>query len=124
MTRASSSRAAFGRALAARDEISITVKGRKTGRAITLPIWFVLDGDTLWLLPVQGSRSQWFRNVRADPTMTIRAGTARRTFSAKASRVQRIIRAVVSKFRAKYGAADVARYYSGFDAAVRVPLEG
>ena len=112
------------RALRARDEISITVKGRRTRKAITLPVWFALDGDTMWLLPVRGSRSQWFRNVRADPTVTIGAGRARRTFAVKPSGSRKIVGAVLRKFRAKYGAGDVARYYSGFDAAVRVPLGG
>ena len=35
-------------------EIKITVTGRKSGRAISIPVWFVLEGDKLYLLPVQG----------------------------------------------------------------------
>jgi chorismate mutase len=32
------------------------------------------------------------------------------------------VRDVVEKFRAKYGAGEVAKYYSKFDVAVAVPL--
>ena len=40
-------------------EIKISVTGRKSGRAISRPVWFVLEGDKLYLLPVQGSDTQW-----------------------------------------------------------------
>jgi hypothetical protein len=43
-------------------EIQINVTGRKTGRSITNIVWFVLEGDKLYLLPVKGSDSQWFKN--------------------------------------------------------------
>jgi hypothetical protein len=33
------------------------------------------------------------------------------------------VRGIVEKFRAKYGAADVQRYYSKFDVAVEVSLD-
>jgi hypothetical protein len=41
-------------------QINITVTGRKSGRAISNPVWFVLDEDRLYLLPVQGSDTQWY----------------------------------------------------------------
>jgi hypothetical protein len=37
------------------DELTITVTGRRSGRKISLPLWFALDGQTLHLLPVTGS---------------------------------------------------------------------
>ena len=39
-------------------EIKITVTGRKSGKPSTPPVWFVAEGDTLYLLPVQGSDTQ------------------------------------------------------------------
>lgn len=39
-------------------EITISVTGRKSGRTISIPIWFVLDQDTLYLLPVYGSDTE------------------------------------------------------------------
>jgi hypothetical protein len=110
------------RALRRRKEISITVRGRRSGRAITLPVWFVLEDRTLWLLPVAGSRSSWFRNLEAQPVLTLRAGRSRATVRAAPRRSRALARRVADKFRAKYGREDVARYYARFDAAVQVPL--
>jgi deazaflavin-dependent oxidoreductase (nitroreductase family) len=33
-------------------EIEISVTGRNSGRTISIPVWFVLDGENLYLLPV------------------------------------------------------------------------
>jgi len=71
----------FMRALQARKEISITVKGRRSGRELSLPVWFVREGNTLWLLPLHGSRTQWYRNVVADHAVTVHAG--RRAWGAR-----------------------------------------
>lgn len=39
-------------------QIKLRVIGRKTGKTISVPVWFVLEGDALYLLPVQGSDTQ------------------------------------------------------------------
>jgi len=62
------------RTLDSSKELEITVTGRKTGKKITLPIWFVKDGGKLLFLPVQGSETNWFRNIKHSPTMRISAG--------------------------------------------------
>jgi hypothetical protein len=36
-------------------QIKISVVGRKSGRTISIPVWFVLEGEKLYLLPVQVS---------------------------------------------------------------------
>jgi deazaflavin-dependent oxidoreductase (nitroreductase family) len=54
-------------------EIKITVTGRNSGRAISVPVWFVLDDDNLYLLPVEGSDTQWYKNVRKNPSIRINA---------------------------------------------------
>jgi deazaflavin-dependent oxidoreductase (nitroreductase family) len=63
-------------------EITISVTGRKSGRTISNPIWFVYEDDKLYLLPVQGSDTQWYKNVLANPKMTIKAGKSEADFSA------------------------------------------
>jgi hypothetical protein len=35
-------------------EINLSVTGRKSGRCISQPVWFVWDGDELYHLPVRG----------------------------------------------------------------------
>jgi deazaflavin-dependent oxidoreductase (nitroreductase family) len=98
-------------------EITITVTGRKSGRAISIPVWFVLDGEKLYLLPVQGSDTQWYKNVAKNPSIRIKAGGAEAEFSA-APITDPQVSSVVEKFRAKYGTNDVKKYYSKFDVAV------
>ena len=39
-------------------QIKISVIGRKSGQTISIPVWFVLEGEKLYLLPVQGSDSE------------------------------------------------------------------
>jgi len=105
------------------NEIKITVTGRKSGRPISNPVWFVLDGDTLYLLPVTGSDTQWYKNVLADPTIRIEAGGVQRELKAVPITRAAEVEAVVEKFRKKY-AADVKKYYSKFDVAVLSRLNG
>ena len=99
-------------------EINITVTGRKSGRAISIPVWFVLEGDKLYLLPVQGSDTQWYKNVLKNPM--IRIGAAGADAEVKVVPVTNAaqVSSVVKKFRAKYGANDVKKYYSKFDVAI------
>ena len=52
-------------------EISLTVKGRKSGRDIPRPVWFVREGNTLYLLPVKGLDTNWHKNLQVDSTLKI-----------------------------------------------------
>jgi deazaflavin-dependent oxidoreductase (nitroreductase family) len=99
-------------------EITISVTGRKSGRTISNPIWFVYEDDKLYLLPVQGSDTQWYKNVLANPKMTIKAGKSEADFSAVPITESASVASVVDKFRNKYGAGDVKKYYSKFDVAI------
>jgi deazaflavin-dependent oxidoreductase (nitroreductase family) len=57
-------------------EITITVTGRKSGRAISIPVWFALEEGKLYLVPVSGSDTQWYKNVLSNPSIRIQAGGA------------------------------------------------
>ena len=99
-------------------EITITVTGRKSGRAISIPVWFVSEDDKLYLLPVQGSDTQWYKNVLKNPMIRIDARGAEAEFKVVPITDAKSVASVVEKFRAKYGAKDVKKYYSKFDVAV------
>jgi deazaflavin-dependent oxidoreductase (nitroreductase family) len=101
-------------------EITISVTGRKSGRTISTPVWFVWDDENLYLLPVQGSDTQWYKNVLNNPLIRIAARDAKADFKAVSITDAKQVSSVVEKFRAKYGANDVKRYYSKFDVAVLV----
>lgn len=100
------------------NEIDLSVTGRKTGRIISQPVWFVFDADKLYLLPVRGSDTQWYKNVLKNPTIRVDARGAESEFNAAPIRDAAQVAAVVEKFRAKYGAGDVKKYYSKLDVAV------
>jgi deazaflavin-dependent oxidoreductase (nitroreductase family) len=104
-------------------QINITVTGRKSGRTISIPVWFVFEDDKLYLLPVKGSDTQWYKNVHNNPTIRIDARGAGAEFQAVPITDAKQVSSVVEKFRAKYG-ADVKKYYSKFDVAVLAEMQG
>src|SRR5215472_110685 len=108
--------------LARYQQIKISVIGRKSGQTISGPVWFVLEGEKLYLLPVQGSKTQWYKNVLANPSIRIDARGVDGEFRAQPKTDARTVKSVIEKFREKYNAANVKKYYSGFDVAVVVPL--
>jgi deazaflavin-dependent oxidoreductase (nitroreductase family) len=99
-------------------EIDLSVTGRKSGRTISQPVWFVWDEDKLYLLPVRGSDTQWYKNALKNPTIRIAARDAEAEFNAVPITDAKQVASVVEKFRAKYGAGDVKKYYSKLDVAV------
>lgn len=103
-------------------EIKINVTGRKSGRNISIPVWFVFEGDKLTLLPVEGSHTQWYQNVLKNPKIGIDAKGAKAELKAVPVTDAKQVGSVVEKFREKYGAGDVKKYYSNFDVAVSVPM--
>jgi len=104
-------------------EISIVVTGRKSGRPISIPIWFVLEGDKLYLLPVQGSDTQWYKNALKNPSIQIESGGEKAELKVTPITDSKQVASVAEKFRAKYGHSDVKKYYSKFDAAVVADLQ-
>jgi hypothetical protein len=103
-------------------EIRLSIKGRKSGRDIPRPVWFVHEDNMLYLLPVQGSDTKWYKNMLFDPTLKISVNgvevSARGKRITDSNRVDDVIR----KFRSKYGEGQVKKYYSKFDVAVEVLL--
>ena len=99
-------------------EIKISVTGRKSGRTISNPVWFVAEDDKLYLLPVKGSDTQWYKNVLKKPSIRIQAGDAEGEFKVVPVTHAKQVASVEEKFRAKYGAGDVKKYYSKLDVAV------
>jgi deazaflavin-dependent oxidoreductase (nitroreductase family) len=104
------------------NEIVLSVTGRKSGREISNPVWFVLEGDTLYLLPIIGTDSHWYRNVLKTPTVRIVADGVEATLEARPITDPAKVAEVIERFRAKYGADQVERYYPNPNVAVEVPL--
>ena len=104
-------------------QIKLSVTGRKSGKTISMPVWFVLEEDKLYLLPVRGSDTLWYQNVLQNPSIRIDARGAEAEFRAVPVTDAHAVKSVIEKFREKYGAKDVKKYYSKFDVAVVVEVD-
>ena len=113
----------FEERLSRHRQITISVTGRKSGRTISIPVWFVFRGGTLYLLPVEGSATQWYKNLLHNPQIQIATRGAKQQIRAVPITAVKAVNAVVENFREKYGASDVKKYYSKFDVAVEVELD-
>ena len=111
----------FRSALQGVNEIEITVTGRTSGRSLSYPVWFALEGDTLYLIPVRGSDTDWYKNLRKRPSIRLEARGKTFTSSARLLTDEAQLGKVLEKFRDKYG-RNVKSYYPKLDVAVEVPL--
>jgi deazaflavin-dependent oxidoreductase (nitroreductase family) len=103
-------------------ELQITVTGRKSGREFSTPVWFVREGKIIFLMPVRGSKNQWYKNVLKSKRIKISSGKVSLELAAKPINDSKRVVSIADKFRKKHGVADVKRYYARFDAAVELNL--
>jgi deazaflavin-dependent oxidoreductase (nitroreductase family) len=93
--------------LGAAEYCYLTTTGRRTGRPHRIEIWFVGRDDGAYLLA--GSRgSDWYRNLGADPGVTLEIAGERRTTVAHAvpdddPSNDAVRRAMVEKYQPGYG---------------------
>jgi deazaflavin-dependent oxidoreductase (nitroreductase family) len=112
----------FLKALGSSREIELAVTGRRSGGEISFPVWFVREGEKLYLVPVNGSDSDWYKNVLKTPTIRLADRGAQLTARAVPVADPAEVSEIIDKFRARYGARDVAAYYPKQNAALEVPL--
>src|SRR5258707_12334983 len=93
-------------------EINIAVTGRKSGRTISIPVWFVSEDNKLYLLPVTGSDTQWYKNVLKNPSIQIEARDAKAELKVAPVKAAKQVSSIVEKFAAKSVASDVQKTYS------------
>src|SRR6266850_5467806 len=79
-------------------QIKISMIGRKSGQTISIPVWFVLEGEKVYLLPVQGSDTQWYKNVLKNPSIRIDARGVEAQFRASPVTAAKGVKSVVEKF--------------------------
>jgi hypothetical protein len=112
----------FSTALQHSEQIDITVTGRVTGRHFTFPVWFAEEGRKLYLVPVTGSDSDWYKNVLTTPPMELTADGESIAVTAAPMTDPGRVQTIVEKFREKYGAGQIAEYYPKTDVAVEITL--
>jgi deazaflavin-dependent oxidoreductase (nitroreductase family) len=62
--------------------IYVTTTGRITGKPREIEIWFVENGENLYILAEHFFEAQWVKNIQRDPDIRVRMGG--REFAAKA----------------------------------------
>jgi deazaflavin-dependent oxidoreductase (nitroreductase family) len=63
--------------LAAHQLCWLTTRGRLSGAARTVEMWFALHGDTVYFLAGGRDRSHWVQNLLVHPRATVRVGETR-----------------------------------------------
>ena len=74
------------------------------------------------MLPVQGSDTNWYKNLLVNPTLKISVNGIESAPRGKLLAYSNNVDNIAKKFKSKYGEGDVKKYYTKFDAAVVVPL--
>lgn len=68
----------MARDVASLDVCYLTTTGRITGRPHRIEIWFVLQGETVYVMAGGRDRSDWVRNLVADPDVELELGARKR----------------------------------------------
>lgn len=103
-------------------EVVITVTGRVTRKKLSTPVWFVLEGDRVMLLPVRGSGSSWLKNLEKDHHIELAIGDTVIPCEAKIVGDLQQVNSVFDKFRSKYQSMWSESYYTKRDVYVEVPV--
>jgi deazaflavin-dependent oxidoreductase (nitroreductase family) len=103
-------------------EIELSVIGRKSGKKISRPVWLVYDSNKLYLLPLNGSETNWYKNIHKNPMIKFSIDNMELSANARPVTDSSRIKQIVGAFRTKYGKNDVKKYYSKLDAIVEVPI--
>ena len=103
----------FLETLKSTSEVELAVK--RSGIWTRRPVWFVVDGKTIYLLPVHGTETKWYTHFITNPEIEL--SVKGRKIRAQARTFQGAqLTDVINRFRSKYG--DLERYYTKLDVAI------
>ena len=87
----------------------LTTRGRKTGRARQIEIWFTRRGRSYYLVAEYGLRAHWVQNLLVEPRVRWRVGMARLSGRARVVRTETapaLVRDIQARSKRKYGWGD------------------
>ena len=97
-------------------EVELSVK--RSGKWTTRPVWFVEDAATVFLLPMYGTDTKWYKYAAANPEIELSVRDKRVRGVAKRVLNEQELAGVIERFQTKYG--DLKRYYKKIDVAIAV----
>jgi len=103
-------------------ELEIQFIGRKTGKIYNAPLWFVHDSNRIYLLPVRGSQSNWYRNILRNPSARISISGKSMDIIIKPVSEKKLVEQTIEKFHKKYGKTEINKYYSILDVAAEIEI--
>ena len=79
-------RARGGRGFGNDNVLLLTAIGRKSGRAVTVPLIFAREGDRLYVVASFGGNDEppgWYRNLSANPDVSVEVGGTHGSYRAR-----------------------------------------
>lgn len=100
----------------------LTTIGRNSGLPRTVTVWFVLDGDRIYLT---GGKDvpQWCRNIRANGVVSVQVDGVTFRGRARIADSKRETDQVIARFLDKYLLARIARPFGGYTRSVPVVVD-
>ena len=108
----------FLEALKSASEVGLTVK--RSGKWTTRLVWFAVDGATIYLLPMYGADTKWYKYATANPEIELSVRGKKVRAEAKRVLDAQKLADVIVRFRSKYG--ELERYYKKLDIAVAATI--
>jgi deazaflavin-dependent oxidoreductase (nitroreductase family) len=98
----------------------LTVRGRRSGKPVTLPLLYVVDGDRLVVVASKGGHPRhpaWFLNLVANPDVEVERGRSRERRRARVATAE-------ERFRLWPRAVELYPSYAGYQARTsrEIPL--
>ena len=84
----------------------LTTIGHKSGRPHEIEIWYVRHQGCYYLVSEKGEAAHWVQNIRANPSVSFRAGGDVFAGRGAVADDAALIRAVKAKMEAKYNWSD------------------
>ena len=91
--------------------VEITTLGRKSGEPRTTTIWFVTEDGVVWVQSGKGGRTDWYRNLVANPEVSLRFGDFRLRGRAERIADPKEAARVHALFLSKYWTARIASWF-------------
>lgn len=77
----------------------------------------------LLLLPVTGTDTQWYKNIKRNPHVTVSADHETLNGKLRIINQKTLVDEVIALFVKKYGASDIRKYYPKPNVAASLPLD-
>jgi hypothetical protein len=108
----------FLEAVKSTSEVELTVK--RSGKWTSRPVWFVVDRATVYLLPMYGTDTKWYKYATANPEIELSVKGKKVRAQARPVLETPELADVINRFRSKYG--ELEKYYRKLNVAIAVTI--